>query len=540
VTSEPAGDDFPVRSLPGPVEVDDSVPSSGRRRRAIRNSAANTLSRVVSIATSFALTPLILHVTGPTAFGLWVLIGSVVAYGSLLDLGIGGALTKYVAQYRALGQPAMARSAIRTAVRLYLVMGSIVAAIGVLLSPAIPTLLAIPPEQASAAVATTALMAIGLGIAIPCTAASAVLRGLQRHDLVASISIVGSLASVVTTVAALALGWGIVGIVGLGLPIPIVTQGLALVAIRRMAPKLLDGPLDETPGWRRRVLGFSWPLLALDLAGRLQSKSDEIVVGVALSLGAVAPYSLGRKLASIPRLIAEQFAMLLLPWASDLDARRDEVRLQALYLGGVRISLAIAVPLTGCLILLAVPILELWIGPGYADGGPILVTLVVAALIDLSLWPAGFVLQGIARHHWVGPISLASGLANLGLSLALAGPFGIFGVAIGTLIPTIIETAAVLTPFTLRTLRIPIARFLREAVGPALFPALPMLLVVSVLERVVPPSSIPAVIGLIVVAHGVYGLLYLQFPVTAPERASLRDIGSAIAGVTYARRGQGR
>ena len=547
VTSDARGhdEDVPVRSLDAARELEGSTagasgPGESGRRRALRNSAANAASRIVSIGSSFVVTPIILHVTGPTAFGLWVLIGSVVAYGSLLDLGIGGALTKYVAEYRATSQPGMARRAISTGIRLYLVLGAIVAVVGVLLAPVIAVLLGVPTEQRALAVATTGLMSIGLGIAIPATTASAVLRGLQRHDLAAAISIVGSVASLVATLAALAVGWGIVGIVGLGLPIPILTQGLALLAIRRIAPELLTGPRDESSGWRRRILGFSWPLFVLDIAGRLQSKSDEIVVGVALSLGAVAPYSLGRKLASIPRLVAEQFAMLLLPWASDLHARNDSARLQGLYLAGVRISLAIAVPLTGCLGLLAVPILRVWVGPGFDEGGPVVIALVVAALVDLSLWPAGFVLQGMARHRWLGPISLASGLANLGLSLALAAPLGIVGVAIGTLVPTVIEAVVLLTPYTLRALRIPVGRFLRDAVGPALLPALPMLAVVWLAERLLAPTSIAAVVGLVALAHVVYGLGYLRFPVAAPERASLRDLGRSIAAVRSAGRSRER
>jgi len=544
--------DLPASTLPDgdaptrPIDLRPGSPQAeigilpDRRRSTVRNTALNGLSRIVSIVTSFLVTPVILHVVGSQAFALWVLIGSVVAYGSLLDLGIGGALTKYVAEHQARGEASAARQTIATGLRLYVLLGAIVAIAGIALAPVVPTLLGVPPNATALAEVTTAVMAIGLGIAIPCTTATAVLRGLHRYDVAASLAIVGSVLSVATTLAALALGWGIVGVIATGLPIPIVTQALAVRAIRRIAPELLSGPRDHGPGSARRIIGFSWPLFLLDIAGRLQSKSDEIVVGVVLSLGSVTPYALGRKLSTIPRLIAEQFAMLLLPLASELNARDERARLQSLYLTGVRISLAIALPLTGCLVLLAGPILELWVGPGYETGAPIVVILAVAAVIDLSLWPAGFVLQGIARHRWLAPISLASGVANLGLSLALAQPFGLVGVAIGTLVPTTVEAILLLTPFTLRTLAIKPGRFLAEALVPAIVPAVPMLLTLGLLMQVLPPTSLVVVVVLVALAHIVYGLAYLAGGQAAPERAVLRDLAAAAAGIRGGRRGPGR
>jgi O-antigen/teichoic acid export membrane protein len=541
-------------TLEGAAEPELVAPSRPDwRRGAVRNAAANGLSRVVSLGLGFLLTPVILHAIGAEAFGLWVLVGSIVAYGSLLNLGIGGALTKYIAQHRARNEVAAARATIRAALRLYVLMGLLVAAVGVALAPLLPRLIAVPLELELVAQLTAALMAVGLGTGIACSTAPAVLRGLQRYDVAGAIAIVTSLLAAGATLLALALGWGLVGIVALGVPMPLVSQLLAAAAVRRIAPELspavglvpvpsiglLGAPSagaaapDESfvagetagesatavpTGLTRRILGYSWPLLLLDVAGMLQSKTDEIVVGVMLSLGAVTPYSLARRLSAIPRTLAEQFAILLLPLASELDALDDRERLRRLYLGGVRLSLAIAMPLTGCLALLAVPVLTAWVGPGFEGSAPIVVILVVATAVDLSMWPAGFVLQGIDRHHWLAPISLGSGVANLALSLALVRPFGIVGVAVGTLIPTTIEAVVLLTPFTLRTLGIGPLRFLGESLAPALLPLIPMLAVVAGASIVVPPTSAIAIVALVALAHAVYALVYLATGPAAPER----------------------
>ena len=71
------------------------------RRRVLWNTVANYVGKGITLLTWFFLTPYILTHLGPSMYGLWVLVGSIAAYGSLLDLGLAGALIKYVAEYRA-------------------------------------------------------------------------------------------------------------------------------------------------------------------------------------------------------------------------------------------------------------------------------------------------------------------------------------------------------------------------------------------------------------------------------------------------------
>ena len=159
-----------------------------------------------------------------------------------------------------------------------------------------------------------------------------------------------------------------------------------------------------------------------------------------------------------------------------------------------------------------------------------MVILAIATAIDLSLWPAGFVLQGINRHRWIAPIALTSGLANLALSLALAQPFGIVGVAVGTLIPTAVEAVLLVTPLTLRALGVGPLRFVRQALAPAILPTLPVLVVLTVAREIARPSSVLAILVLIAVAHALYGAVYLATPPASAERRLARDLVRGFAG----------
>ncbi|HEY8765072.1 MAG TPA: hypothetical protein VIM18_12830, partial [Solirubrobacteraceae bacterium] len=60
----------------------------------MRSTASNVAGQVVVLGVWFALTPFMVHRLGAANYGLWVLVASLVAYGNLLDLGVGAAVTK--------------------------------------------------------------------------------------------------------------------------------------------------------------------------------------------------------------------------------------------------------------------------------------------------------------------------------------------------------------------------------------------------------------------------------------------------------------
>jgi O-antigen/teichoic acid export membrane protein len=306
--------------------------------------------------------------------------------------------------------------------------------------------------------------------------------------------------------------------VGVSIPITLLMQVPMIWFIRRTAPELRFGWRGASRGLVRTVFSFSSSVFVLQISGQLQSKTDEIVIGAFLPIVAVTPYALAHKLSDIAQLLSRQFLKVLLPIASGLHAEDDRTRLQGLYTGSTRLALASFLPVGGAVVLLAQPVLTAWVGAAYAGVADLVAILTIASLIDTSQWPAGSVLQGMAKHRRLAIFSIGSGLANLGLSLILVGPLGLTGVALGTLIPTSIECLVFVMPHAMRILNISGRRMVAEVFLPAFLPAVPMTIVVSLLQIAFPISSWLSIgcvagIGLIVYVAG-----YLAFGASAVER----------------------
>jgi O-antigen/teichoic acid export membrane protein len=495
----------------------------GLPRRVLLSTLSNYVAKGLTLSVWFFLTPYLVHRLGASDYGLWVLVGSVVSYGSLLDLGIAPAVTKYVAQYVEQKQFDHLRDLVSTAVWLYAGLGLLAILASAALAPIFPHLFALPVEQHAMGRWLVLLSGIGLGLALPAAITSAVLQGLHRFELANLISVIGLALFTATTIIAMALGWGLIGMVALNIPVTIITQLPALWLVHRAAPSLRLGLRRPRRQLIRTVFSFSSALVVTNLAGRVRTQTDEIVIGASLPLASVTPYAIARRLSGIPQILTYQFIKVLMPLASRLNAADERRQLQALYLTSARLTLALDVPLVCGLIVLGGAFLAIWVGPQYASAAPLLTVLAIAGLIDASMWPALSILQGMGRHRPIALFAVGSGVANLLLSIWLIRPLGVMGVALGTLIPTTIECFFFMMPYALRVNGISWREAWSAYLAPSTLPAVPMLITLYTLRALLHPSTYLAIGAVGLIGVGVYALFYLALTRGRPEQALLRD-----------------
>ena len=69
-----------------------------RTRRIAQNILSNWLALAVATLAGFFVSPFVVHRLGNVAYGVWVIIGSLVSYMNLLDLGLRGAVTRFISK----------------------------------------------------------------------------------------------------------------------------------------------------------------------------------------------------------------------------------------------------------------------------------------------------------------------------------------------------------------------------------------------------------------------------------------------------------
>ena len=262
----------------------------------------------------------------------------------------------------------------------------------------------------------------------------------------------------------LALHGKVIAITALAIPVTVVWLIPTIWLIHRSAPELRFGFRGASRAHARQVLLFGSALFGIQSAAVVKLQSDEIVIGAALPVSNISPYAVARRLSTLPGQLTSQFVLVLLPIASRLHAEGEAGLLRQIYLTGLRLTLALFAIVGGALIIFAKPFLLAW-APSVAGSADIVVLLTFAAVLEALISPVSQALQGMNRHRPLVVFSLGSAALNLALSIALVGPLGVRGVAIGTLVATFLE-ALVTLPFGARVLGVAAGRD-RQAGGPA-------------------------------------------------------------------------
>jgi O-antigen/teichoic acid export membrane protein len=505
--------------------------------RAARGAASNYAGQFVVLAAAILLTPVILHSVGEAAYSLWVLANALTGYGGLLDLGISYTVQKYVAEHAARGTLDELSRMISSALALYAGLG-LVALVGFAgLAPLVPMFVDVRGDLHGVTVWLTVLVGAQVAVTLCAAMPRAILRGAQRFEQANALVIVGTVLTAGLTVLVLALGAGIVAVAAVGVAVTVGMQLPSIWLVRRALPELHLHPGSVTAARVRAVFSFSLWVFARRFADILTRRTDPIVIGAALPVRMITPFALAQRLPEAASILTNQFVQVLLPLASDLDARRERATVRALYLGSTRISIAFAVVIGTTIAVLGPSILDVWVGDEYSRYGVLVTILATAAIVDTADWAAVSILTSMGRHRPLAWMALGGGLVKVVLSVILVFPFGLTGVAVATLVPAAVETVFLVIPYSLRTLGIRGSAFVAHVVVPNLLPAA-VVTVVLVAARMILDTDRPAILlGTIVVALVAYCATYVRFSAGATERQFYRSLrATAWSSVTGAAR----
>lgn len=409
-----------------------------RVRHIARNVLFNWLGTVVNLAVGFSLAPFILHRLGDVAVGIWMTAISAVAYFGLLDLGMQSSVLRFVSKGKTQNDHHAASEAISAALWVRLQISALILLSSAGLAEAFPHLFKVPAAFASDA--RTAVLLIGTTTAISMSVGvvGGVLSALNRYDLQNWASLTQTAVRASGIVLVLRTGHGIVAIALCELIAALVYNALLVLLARRLYPALrirLNKPKIET---LKRVWTYSSYAFLTTVAIRLVYQTDNLVVGRFVSLAAVTPYSYANSLCRYADQIVGAMGATFVPAASTYEAAGDAASLLILYKNGTRATLAVALPILITLILRGPSFIGLWMGPQYSHtSGTVLVILCAALLFSFANRTAASIAFGIEKHKTGAIWAIGEGVVNLSLSIILVHRYGIYGVAIGTMIPSL-------------------------------------------------------------------------------------------------------
>ena len=490
---------------------------SAQEARPLQRIARNVATRYLLVAAEMLVglitLPFNLHHLGAEAYGLWMLTAGITIHFSILDLGYGGAMVKFVAQYRASRDARALNEIASTIFILFTALGLLAYLVVIGLAFNLDHLFNITPAQAEIGKWILLIVGVNVTFNFAFSVYGGVCSGFQRYDINNVVAVATSLLVAGVNIALVLLGYGLVALVA-------GTTAVRLAAYfvyRRNAYRIFP-PLHVRPSLFRRsrlreVTAFSIYASVIDWANKLNYELDEIVIGVFLGATPVAVWAVAHRIIAATQRLTNQGNAVLFPVVVDSDTRNNAERLQTVLLEGTRLSLATVAPIAVVLIVLAEPLVVGWVGPSMLGAVPVIQVLAFAVALRVANATGTTLLKGSGQVRYLAMVNLATGVVNVALSAALVTRFGLVGVAVGTLIPIACSAIFLIFPAACRRVQLPVALALRRAVWPAAWPAVVVGFVLVAVHR-----ATASTLGLALVEAAAAGLLYLGLFIIAVGR----------------------
>jgi len=437
----------------------------------LKNTVANYVRQITAVGIFLFLTPYTAHRLGTEQFGLWSLMWAMVGVLALIDMGVSNAVVKFVADARGRADDARVSQLCSTFFWLENGLAICVVLVAAALVPFLNAIFDIPPQFSRTAAIVFGILSFRVASGMPLGLFAGLLSAHRRQadaNLIkaAGIVVYGAFVFLILRYEPTAVSLAIANIT-----VHLLTNAFIVIQACRQVPNFSIRPRDFQKGLVREISRFSGAAFLVRVSSLLYTRVDTFIIQRVLSLAAVARYSVAMQTISRGTEFCHQLSSAITPMVAELKGANDERAIRTLLRKATKLNAALTTPLLGGLIWLTADLVESWMGAEFAESVLPMRLLAAAAWVDSAMSISANVLIMTGRQMRMARLTIVSQVFNLVVTLLLVKPLGIGGVALASLMATVLH-ALVTAIETSRYAHIRI----RDAYGPVLTSAIPLAL----------------------------------------------------------------
>jgi len=406
-----------------------------RERQTLKTAGAGIAAQAVSYAIRLAVVPLSLKLLGAEGYGLFLAVGSLVAWGGLADLGMSAGLVNVVGSALGKGDNAGARRAISVALWVFTAASTLIAVVAVGLSrwEGVGNLLGVTAgsEAAGEIRLLVAICGVILAGSLGFRTVSSVCLAIQKGYWNSIVQVAGSGCALVILGALAWRGATLAGYaLAVGLP-PLLCQVILAGLLFGVWNKDLR-PRFERPDRQalRTLWSYGAPLTLVQLANLALVYTPNLVIANRLGPGVVPLFAVPWSLFVVFSTLVYQATSAHLPAYCDAFGREDWNWVRNRALRVVRNCAASMALVSLGVLALGEPAIRLWTGGVVSPGRTLLGLLCVFAFFEVLAAANGILLTGIGRVRARAFFRLLAAGVFLSGAWSLLPRWGVAGLAV--------------------------------------------------------------------------------------------------------------
>lgn len=393
---------------------------------------------VFEALSTLLITPFVIRTLGQAEYGVYKLAAAVNAYLLLLDLGLGNAITRFVAKYRATEDKVKERTFLGVVTIYYFVIALVALLAGTVLVAIFPTVFAkgLSNDEILLGQKLLSIIMINSAVTLGTSPYANVLIGHEKFIISKGAAIIQIILRMALTIAALRLGFKSIGIVCVNLVLTIICRTFYVyyvLFIMKIRPQLKG----ITKTFVKEIVAYSSLILLQMIATQLNSTVDQILIGSLVQGSAViiAVYGVGTQIVQYFQSFGSAFNGVLMPGVVRLVENNADSKTLTREMTRVgRMLFLILSPIWVCFLLQGKQFVALWAGQENSQAYYVTIILMTAQLFIMTESIGSQILWARNEHKEQAYLKLGVVLLNIILTIFLIKWNALIGATIGTLI----------------------------------------------------------------------------------------------------------
>lgn len=416
---------------------------------------------ILSTIINFLYLPLLLYYIGKNEYGLYQLIGSFIAYFSIMDFGLTAAVVRFYTKYKSLNDKISMENVLAISTRCYILITLILFIVGYICYLFLDDIFynSMTSLEISSAKNIFILLLLNIVVTISTMIFRAIINAhekflflkgietfqlvlqpilvlviLQEHPCAFSVALVQTLLNVFLSIAR------------------------CVYCFKKLKIRIIYHYWDKKLFKEFKKLALS--VFAVTLIDQVFFKTNQIILGIINGTGAVAVYAISSLIYVNYMALSLAISGVYLPYITEKIAKRESMKIISdLFISIGRWQYFLLAAISSGFFIFGKFFINLWAGEGFEEAYWITLLIIIPFTIDLIQNIGLSILQAQNKYDFRAKVYFCMGVFNLCLAIPLAKMYGGIGCAFATGLSMFIGNGLVMNWYYLKITKLEIGRF---------------------------------------------------------------------------------
>ena len=392
------------------------------------------LNIFLKIGTTFFYIPFVLEEIGNNNYGLFSIVGSIIAYIAILDFGINDSTLRFFVKYRVEKLETEKMKILGSISSIYAGIAMLIAIVSIAVYFSLNLIFSnsLSVQELILLKQMYAIAVISIFFTILFNPTGAIINAYEKFIILKLSDIIVFMLTTITIVCFLYFDYGVIEMVIISSVYNICNVLFKFLYVR-VKLKIKYPTYKPSKKLIKEIALYSGPIFIVIIVETVYWKLDNIIIGSMLGPAMVTFYAMGIVFQKYILSFSTAISRIMTPdLIKKIDTNYSLIKLTDNYIKTSRIQLIVVLIIVLNLVFWGKPFLKIWLGEEYTISYYVLLLIMIPFSLEIIGNLRNVFLQVYGFYWYRAGIILIISVINIGLTIVLTGDFGIIGAAAST------------------------------------------------------------------------------------------------------------